>query len=92
VRHADLRVLELAGAGTALQLQVHLVEHAQARRADRMTEALQAAVDLAGDLAGFDGGGERLERMTDELLIELHGPLPPMVRKKRPHPLPERAR
>src|SRR6188474_3036729 len=51
VGHADARVLELAGAGAALELQVHLVEHAQARRADRMAEALQAAVDLAGDLA-----------------------------------------
>src|SRR5262245_33634327 len=51
VRHADLRVLELAGAGAALELQVHLVEHAQARGADRMAEALQAAVDLAGDRA-----------------------------------------
>src|SRR5436190_17116350 len=51
VGHADARVFELAGAGAALELQVHLVEHAQARGADRMAEALQAAVDLAGDLA-----------------------------------------
>src|SRR5690242_4590731 len=51
VGHADLRVLELARAGPALELQVHLVEHAQARGTDRMAEALEAAVDLAGDLA-----------------------------------------
>ena len=41
----------LAGAGATLQLQIHLVDHADARSADRMAEALQAAVDLAGDLA-----------------------------------------
>src|SRR5260370_16042292 len=51
VGHADARVLQLAGAGAALELQVHLVEHAQTRGADRMAEAFQAAVDLAGDLA-----------------------------------------
>src|SRR5215212_8519649 len=51
VGHADARILELARPRLALQLQVHLVEHAQARSADRMAEALQPAVDLAGDLA-----------------------------------------
>src|SRR6266581_4895670 len=47
VRHADARALELARPRLALDLQVHLVEHAQARGADRMAEAFQAAVDLA---------------------------------------------
>src|SRR5580698_845138 len=51
VGHADARVLQLTGAGAALELQVHLVQHAQARGADRMAEAFQPAVDLAGDLA-----------------------------------------
>src|SRR5215471_2980779 len=51
VGHGDLGVLELAGAGAALELQVHLVEHPEARGADRMAEAFQAAVDLAGNLA-----------------------------------------
>src|SRR6266853_774350 len=51
VGHADARILQLAGAGAALELQVHLVEHAQAGGADRMAEAFQPAVDLAGDLA-----------------------------------------
>src|SRR5690606_33253646 len=41
----------LAFAGAAEQLQVVLVDHAQPRRADRMAEAFEAAVDLAGDLA-----------------------------------------
>src|SRR5450755_402465 len=51
VGHADARVLQLTRAGAALELQVHLVEHAQARGADRMAEAFQPTVDLAGDLA-----------------------------------------
>src|SRR5579862_8052506 len=51
VRHADPGRFELARAGAALKLQVHLVEHAQARGADGMTEAFQAAVDLARQLA-----------------------------------------
>src|SRR5215467_12774020 len=51
VGHADPGILELARAGPALELQIHLVEHAQARGADRMAGALQPAVDLARDLA-----------------------------------------
>ena len=52
VGEAEARlVLALALAGAALHLQVHLVDHAQARGADRMAEALQAAVDLARHLA-----------------------------------------
>src|SRR5256714_10697263 len=44
-------LLPLALAGAALHLQVHFVDHAQARSADRVAEALEAAVDLAGHLA-----------------------------------------
>src|SRR5262249_7203051 len=51
VGHADPGILELARAGPTLELQVHLVQHAQARGADRMAETLQPAVDLARDLA-----------------------------------------
>src|SRR5689334_11738675 len=42
---------QLARTRPALQLQVHLVEHADAAGADRVAEALEATVDLAGDLA-----------------------------------------
>src|SRR5262245_45109530 len=47
VRHAAHRILQLALGGEARQLQVHLVEHPESRRADRVAEALEAAVDLA---------------------------------------------
>src|SRR5262249_13445277 len=50
VRQAEEGVLlALALAGTALHLQVHLIDHAQARGADRMAKAFEATVDLAGD-------------------------------------------
>src|SRR5690606_26952676 len=45
------RLLPLALAGTALHLQIELVEHAQAGGTDRMAEAFQPAVDLAGQAA-----------------------------------------
>src|SRR6185295_7451272 len=48
-KHWLLRPLTLAGA--ALHLQVHLVDHTQTRGADRVAEALEAAVDLTGNLA-----------------------------------------
>src|SRR5260370_22150139 len=51
VGHADARILELAGAGAALELHVPLVEHSQARGAHRMGAALYPAVDLAWDLS-----------------------------------------
>src|SRR5689334_15877241 len=52
VRQAEYGLLfALALAGAALHLQVHLVDHAQARGADGVAEALEAAVDLAGHLA-----------------------------------------
>src|SRR5690606_31152612 len=44
------RVVELTGSGTAEDLAVHLVQHAQTRGADRVSEALQAAIDLTRDL------------------------------------------
>src|SRR5690242_5790196 len=47
----DRRLLPLALAGAALHLQIELVEHAQARGADRMAEAFEAAIDLAGERA-----------------------------------------
>src|SRR5215475_45244 len=43
--------LPLALAGAALHLQIALVEHAQARGADGMAEAFEAAIDLARHLA-----------------------------------------
>ena len=43
------RPRSLALAGAPEQLQIDLVGHAQAGGADRMAEALQAAVDLAGN-------------------------------------------
>ena len=46
----EARIVQLALAGPALQLQIQLVEHAQPRGADGMAETLEAAVDLARDL------------------------------------------
>src|SRR5262245_3047731 len=47
--HRFLRPLPLAGA--ALHLQVHFIDHTQTGGANRVAETLQAAVDLAGNLA-----------------------------------------
>src|SRR5262249_15863402 len=41
-----LRILDLAGTSLAAQLEPHLVHHAQPARADRMSEALEAAVGI----------------------------------------------
>src|SRR3990172_4575895 len=48
VRETEHGVARLPLASPAAELQVHLVEHAQAGGADRGAEALQAAVHLAG--------------------------------------------
>src|SRR5262249_20404937 len=40
-------LLALALAGTAVHLQVHFIDHAQARGANRMAKALEPAIDLA---------------------------------------------
>src|SRR5690348_13629048 len=47
--HRLLAALALAGA--PLHLQIDLVDHAQARGADRVAEAFEAAIDLARHLA-----------------------------------------
>src|SRR5262245_43577186 len=47
--HGLLRPLPLAGA--ALHLQVHFVDHPQPGGADRVAEALEATIDLAGNFA-----------------------------------------
>src|SRR5215510_5678939 len=44
-------LLALALAGAALHLEIKLVEHAEARGADGMAEAFEAAIDLAGKRA-----------------------------------------
>ena len=51
VGQTDGGIVELTSTGTTVDLQVHLVEHTQTRRPDRMAEALEAAVDLAGYIA-----------------------------------------
>src|SRR3979490_2602643 len=64
VGEAEARlVLALALAGAALHLQVHFIDHPEARGADGMTEALQAAVDLTGYLAV--GVVEAVEHVLD---------------------------
>ena len=45
-----LRVFYLPGVSLALKLLIHLVHHPQSRGPDRMTEALQSAIGLAGHL------------------------------------------
>src|SRR5262245_47431426 len=52
VRQPEHGIAELPCAGVAPELEVHLVEHPQPGRADRVTEALEPPVDLAGHLAG----------------------------------------
>src|SRR3546814_10291466 len=47
----DRLFLALAFASTAEQLKVIFVDHANARGADRVTEALQPSIDLARDRA-----------------------------------------
>lgn len=44
-------LLALSFSGSAIHLQVHLVDHSQARGADGMSKAFQAAIDLAGHFA-----------------------------------------
>ena len=52
VGHAEHWVLlPLPLISTAVHLQVHLIDHAQARGPDGMAKALQATIDLAGHLA-----------------------------------------
>ncbi len=59
--------LALALAGAALQLQIHLVDHPQPRRADRMAETFQPAVDLAGQ--GPLGVVETVEHVEDRAAL-----------------------
>src|SRR5271163_4598222 len=47
VREAEIDLAELALARAPQQLRIDLERHAQARRANGMTEALQPAIDLA---------------------------------------------
>ncbi|MCY1283806.1 hypothetical protein D9M70_326930 [compost metagenome] len=47
---SGVRIRQLARAGPPLQLQVDLVEHANATRTHGVAEALEATVDLAGHL------------------------------------------
>ncbi len=49
---AKIDVLQLPRPGPAEQLRVNLIGHAQAGRANRMTEAFQAAIDLRRQAAG----------------------------------------
>src|SRR3954469_18169284 len=58
---ADIGALTIACA--PLKLQVHLISHAQPGRADRVAEALEPAVDLAGDFAA--GVEETIEHVLD---------------------------
>src|SRR6202034_877685 len=51
VRQPEIDFAPLTLTGAAEQLIVNFVRHAQAGSADRMSEALQPAVDLAGQLA-----------------------------------------
>src|SRR5579863_5253094 len=51
VRQSETDILQLTLARPAEQLVINLIHHAQARGADRMTEAFESAIDLAGDLA-----------------------------------------
>ena len=48
----EARRIQLPVAGSSTKLLINLVSHAQSRGADRMTEALQAAVDIARDFTG----------------------------------------
>ena len=47
MREREARRRDLTRAGTAEQLVVALIRHAQARGRDRVAEAFQAAIDLA---------------------------------------------
>src|SRR5712691_12215992 len=55
VRQADLGVLHLPRAGLVPELLADLVEHADARRADRMAEGLEAAARVDGHLTADRG-------------------------------------
>src|SRR5690349_11501759 len=51
VGHSNLRVLELPRAGATLQLQVHLIKHAESGSSDGVSEAFESAIDLTGHLS-----------------------------------------
>src|SRR6185437_8818287 len=48
VDEAEPRIAQLARAGAAVELQIDLIQHADAAGADRVAKTFQAAVDLAG--------------------------------------------
>src|SRR5690606_23297170 len=51
MRQANARIGQLPLAGSPLQLVIDLIGHAQARGCNRMAEAFEPAVDLAGQAA-----------------------------------------
>src|SRR3546814_15186563 len=75
----DRLFLALAFASTAEQLKVIFVDHANARGADRATEALQTSIDLARDRAiGIEAAIQNilppLTFLRDQAIFARHEP------------------